>query len=530
LIASTPIISDDTGKAAGYFIIPNHSSLKFNTGERSFKLIDSPSNDEIDFTTSAETKYYASGVLETKENTILSTRVAKFDTARVSESDVFRIDTSDWFRYSSKRDAIKPGIGYFGAAKRAKICYYDPLAQSFILDKNQVDGAYITKLDLYFKKKSTKGVPVSVYVVTMENGMPTQNILPFSSITKDAADVVIANPLDVNEWLPTTFTFDAPVYLQPGVEYAFVVLSNDSDYMTYVSEVGKENVVLGNTQIIAKNPYAGVMFKSQNGSTWTADQSKDITFTIYRADFDTSASIKEVKLQALNAVNPSETVSFSSLRTTVENIVQNNTEILWKLSINDITVPSSPQLFEYDINVNETIEFDRRFTTLKDGITLTGYLATDTKYLSPYIDTDRTSMLLIDNEINVDVTNEEIQDKGAASARYITRTVDLNNSANQLNVYIAANRPTASENISVYVKAQIRDEAIYANEPWTLISPSTILPVSSNTDNYSEISYTYSPGRLFSRFSVKIVLTSAITNGANVPSVKDFRAIATYGA
>ena len=500
LIASTPIISDATGKATGYFIIPNHSSLKFNTGERSFKLIDSPSNDETNFTTFAETKYHASGLLETKQNTILSTRVAKFDTARVSES-------------RTNADTVK-------------VRYHDPLAQSFILDENQVDGAYITKLDLYFKKKSTKGVPVSVYVVTMENGMPTQNILPFSSITKDAADVVIATPLDADEWLPTTFTFDAPVYLQPGVEYAFVVLSNDSDYMTYVSEVGKENVVLGNTQIIAKNPYAGVMFKSQNGSTWTADQSKDITFTLYRANFDTSESIKEVKLQGLNTVNPLETVSFSSLRTTVENIVQNNTEILWKLSITDTTYG----LFEYDINVNETIDFDRRFTTLKNGIALTGYLNTDTKYLSPYIDTDRTSVLLIDNEINSDLTNEAIQDKGAASARYITRTVDLNNSANQLNVYIAANRPTASENISVYVKAQIRDEAIYANEPWTLVSPSTILPVSSNTDNYSEISYTYSPGRLFSRFSVKIVLTSATTNGANVPSVKDFRAIATYGA
>ena len=498
--APTAIISDATGKATGYFIIPNHSSLKFNTGERSFKLVDSPSNDETDFTTFAETKYHASGLLETKQNTILSTRVAKFDTARVSESRT--------------------------NADKVKVRYHDPLAQSFILDENQIDGAYITKLDLYFKKKSTKDVPVSVYIVTMENGMPTQNILPFSSVTKDADDVVIADEESLATWLPTTFTFDAPVYLQPGVEYAFVVLSNDSDYMTYVSEVGKENVVLGNTQIIAKNPYAGVMFKSQNGSTWTADQSKDITFTLYRANFDTSESIKEVKLQGLNTVNPLETVSFSSLRTTVENIVQNNTEILWKLSITDTTYG----LFEYDINVNETIDFDRRFTTLKNGIALTGYLNTDTKYLSPYIDTDRTSVLLIDNEINSDLTNEAIQDKGAASARYITRTVDLNNSANQLNVYIAANRPTASENISVYVKAQIRDEAIYANEPWTLVSPSTILPVSSNTDNYSEISYTYSPGRLFSRFSVKIVLTSATTNGANVPSVKDFRAIATYGA
>jgi hypothetical protein len=501
LIAPTPIISDSTGKASGYFIIPNHSSLKFNTGERSFKLIDSPVNSDSVFTTSAETKYYASGILETKQNTILSTRVPSIDTSRVTKS-------------RTNADVVK-------------VKYVDPLAQSFILDENQIDGAYITKLDLYFQKKSTKGIPVSVYVVSMENGIPTQNILPFSYVTKDAVDVVVANPSILAEWLPTTFEFDAPVYLQPGVEYAFVVVSNDSDYRAYVSEIGKENAVQGKIQVIAKNPYAGVMFKSQNGSTWSADQSKDMTFKLYRAQFNTSSTLKTVNLKGFRAVGNNDTLSFSSIKTTISNIVQNNTQILWKLTINDINEVSP---LEYNININETINFDRRFTTYVDGITLTGYLNTNTQYLSPIIDNDRMSVLLIDNEINNDVTNEIVFDKGAASARYITRNIDLNDPANQLNVYIAVNRPTASENVLVYVKAQIRDEAIYSNEPWVLLSPSTILPISSETENYSEISYTYSPERLFSRFTVKIVLTSSEVNGANVPTVKDFRAIATYGA
>ena len=34
---------------------------------------------------------------------------------------------------------------------------------------------------------------------------------------------------------------------------------------------------------ISEQPYAGVLFKSQNASTWTADQYEDLKFTIYKA-------------------------------------------------------------------------------------------------------------------------------------------------------------------------------------------------------------------------------------------------------
>ena len=39
---------------------------------------------------------------------------------------------------------------------------------------------------------------------------------------------------------------------------------------------------------ISEQPYAGVLFKSQNASTWTADQYEDLKFTIYRANFTSS--------------------------------------------------------------------------------------------------------------------------------------------------------------------------------------------------------------------------------------------------
>ena len=36
---------------------------------------------------------------------------------------------------------------------------------------------------------------------------------------------------------------------------------------------------------ISEQPYAGVLFKSQNASTWTADQYEDLKFVMYRCDF-----------------------------------------------------------------------------------------------------------------------------------------------------------------------------------------------------------------------------------------------------
>ena len=39
-----------------------------------------------------------------------------------------------------------------------------------------------------------------------------------------------------------------------------------------------ESQIMGSDRTISEQPYAGVLFKSQNGSTWTADQNEDIKF------------------------------------------------------------------------------------------------------------------------------------------------------------------------------------------------------------------------------------------------------------
>ena len=65
---------------------------------------------------------------------------------------------------------------------------------------------------------------------------------------------------------------------------AFVVLANSQDIQCLgMQELGETNK--GSDRTISQQPYAGVLFKSQNGSTWTAEQNEDIKFKIKRAEF-----------------------------------------------------------------------------------------------------------------------------------------------------------------------------------------------------------------------------------------------------
>ena len=62
-----------------------------------------------------------------------------------------------------------------------------------------------------------------------------------------------------------------------------MLLANSNKYNAYVARMGE--TVLGSDRTISQQPYAGVLFKSQNGSTWTADQNEDIKFKVKRAEF-----------------------------------------------------------------------------------------------------------------------------------------------------------------------------------------------------------------------------------------------------
>ena len=246
LFKKLPLITDDTGKIYGEFIIPNNSLLKFKTGERKFKLTSSSNNILAETTTVAEENYVAVGNILATNETISS---------------------------------IKKPLSLDESVE-----WYSPIAQTFLIPQVR-EGIFATSVDIYFSRKSTS-LPVSLYLVTVEDGIPTKNVIPFSRVTLEAEDVNVDSSLGSIE---TTFRFSDPVYLKYGVEYAIVLLTNDSAYRVWTSTVGEKNVV--NNSAISKNVYGGMLLQSQNASTWRGAQNKDLKFRLNRADFSDSGFI-----------------------------------------------------------------------------------------------------------------------------------------------------------------------------------------------------------------------------------------------
>ena len=71
----------------------------------------------------------------------------------------------------------------------------------------------------------------------MENGFPTQKILPFSEIVVDPADIDTSDDGSV----ATTIEFKAPVFLEGGQEYAIALASNSTKYSVYISRIGEND-------------------------------------------------------------------------------------------------------------------------------------------------------------------------------------------------------------------------------------------------------------------------------------------------
>ena len=74
--------------------------------------------------------------------------------------------------------------------------------------------------------------------------------------------------------------------------------------------------------MISKQPHLGVLFKSQNNTTWNSYQYEDLKFTVYRASFVAGSS---GKLTLNNDVVPSQTLPVDPIRTiNGQNFVQVN--------------------------------------------------------------------------------------------------------------------------------------------------------------------------------------------------------------
>ena len=262
------LISDLIGNMKGVFFIPNpqnSSNPRWATGSRVFRLSSSETDSRLPgaVDSAAEAEYTARGTLNTVQENILAVRNAS----------VVRDTVTDRRTVRSTRTNTR------------QVGWWDPLAQSFLLE--QQGGTFVTAVDIFFGTKDTN-IPISMQIRPMENGYPTKDILPFSDVTIEPSGVEVSE----NASIATRFTFPAPVYIPASEEHCFVLFSDSNEYKVWISRMGDIDVT--GTRTISEQPYAGVLFKSQNASTWTADQYEDLKFTLYRATFDTGVTGRAV--------------------------------------------------------------------------------------------------------------------------------------------------------------------------------------------------------------------------------------------
>ena len=254
------LVTSASGAISGVFAIPNPNTRgnpRFRTGERVFRLTSSATNVvEPEPETFAQATYSATGILTTVQETIIATRNADVIRTAVGQS---RTTTN-----TSTRDAV--------------VGWWDPLAQSIMPQAE--GGEYLTKVDVFFSQKD-ENIPVTCQIREMQNGYPTTRVLPFGSVTLEPSQVNVSD----NATSATTFTFDSPVYVKNGVEVAIVLQTDSDKYLAWISRMGEKDV--GGTRMVSEQPYLGVLFKSQNNSTWTAYDFEDLKFTLYRASFST---------------------------------------------------------------------------------------------------------------------------------------------------------------------------------------------------------------------------------------------------
>ena len=605
------LITDTAGAVSGSFVIPRNSALKFKTGTRTFRLSDSSTNDKNAETTFAEAQYHASGLIESVEKTIISTKVPQVVTSEMNDS---RTQTE----IRTRRDRVE---------------WIDPVAQTFLVD--QQGGLFVSKIDLFVVSKDAT-LPLRVSIRSVENGIPTQRIVP-------GTDQVV-NPGNINisatGATATTITFDQPVYLVGGQSYAIVLISMSDEYKIAVAETGGFDLI-NTANRVTKQPYNGVFFTSANAETWTPEQTKDLKFTLHRAVFATADqtlvlvndvlppktlttnpisyvstaggnSVVRIKhknhgmyqtskvtfagavagnnLTAANingdhaisniehdsytvsitgssttqgiegggtALTATENRMYTNLYPKIQDLILPGTSISYSLNAfsgksvdsGSEQMYSSTGLTNISILANNTTEFtsplviasqinETNYTSGAKSFQLTATLKNDNNYVSPVIDMNTTSLTLIQNRVNdASITGnyashvpEETAQGTSNVAKYITKKIELADEADVINVYLNANRPSSS-NIDLYYKAvPAGSDLDFDLQPWIRDTHTTVTitnPVPVNDGGqYSEVSYSIDPAiGKFGAFAFKIVLRTS--SAANVPTCKDFRAIAS---
>jgi hypothetical protein len=253
----TQLVANSSGGLAGDFWIPGG---RFFVGQREVLITDVDDIDSVDTSVSKATVFF--NAYNFKKTDVSLTMVTKAPSKIESKVTTTSFSTTQTI-YRTRR--------------------WDPLAQTFNINFNDgSDGCFVSKIDLYFKAKSSdKSLTVSIRET--DNGYPAA-----TTIARKILEPSQINVSD-NGQTVTTVTFDTPVFIRNNKDYALVLApdANSPDYLVWTAETGKPDVFTN--QIDNGDFGVGVLFISSNDKVWTPIQTEDLKATWYFAKFDATS-------------------------------------------------------------------------------------------------------------------------------------------------------------------------------------------------------------------------------------------------
>ena len=413
LIFGDALITGPSGRVKGVFNLPDPKvtgNLTFRTGELSFRLTASPTNiTSTDPITAGETIYYATGILETEQETIIATRNAELVKSKASASTSIFSDV-----ISQSTSFIPPPrpVQRQSARERENGDDDDPLAQTFLIEES--GGAFISSIDIFFSEKD-EVFPVTLELRNVVNGYPGPKIMPFGRVVKEPVDI----SLDETGQTATNFKFASPVYLQSGLEYCFCMLAQVPTHKVWIARMGETEIQstlasagVGGTGTATSNalfaertvsgqPNIGVMFKSHNNRTWAPSLMEDIKFKMNRCSF--TALDGTVPLVNDQLPVPERSGISTGLSGGNESSVR---------------LPINPMIFQDGSNVIQVLHPNHNMNTTNNNVRFMDIKSGATTTLANAIDDTTTTIVLADGTNFDDTTGKYSRD---ASNNWVIR-------------------------------------------------------------------------------------------------------------
>jgi hypothetical protein len=531
--------TDEGGNFVGIFNVPVGT---FQTGQRVFRVDNrSVASDPTSATTFAEATFTASG---------LSTTSQKLEFAPSIDAAA-----GTFTQVSQRSRQLISTIRTFTPL--------DPIAQSFLISKdNYPNGIFISSVKVFFFSKPASSIPVKLSVVNTLNGYPNGKKLDYSTVVLTADQVITSrNPHYKDPTTYTEFMFETPIYIQPGILYAFMLETSSPEYQVYyaqqntlaVPSTAKENPTDSNPTNptkIGASPYVGALFESQNGITWTADQTKNMMFVVDRCVFNTTVSPTiqfSIPKGLPNRKLGTNDIQHSVNANNVSNLFGNFSQQTWADAVNLTTTDFVPQgtginygysaiLADGNIPVGpfqtfpgklgsptpDDIEFDdglgqrALLKNIDNTFSLFATLNSNDPNVSPIISDDGTTMYNVINVINnMGIQNNVISlvSGGSGYTDVVNTTITISNPDVGSDIAVlgltVANNGTTNTVSSVYV--------VYPGSGY--ITSPTINIYGSNTSTASAIVYGETSsrgGNSFAKYFTKKVVLTPVNESADL--------------